>query len=176
MGVEYIVKLALRALGVDTSKADERAVGARRTARRHRLQHKEGAVVKEHRDMLGGILDLRELELSDVMVHRTKMHTIDGGLPLNEIIEEVLKSGHTRIPVWTGDPGQHRRRAACQGPVRRPARRRRRYLQNRYRSHLVRRPGSSPTPPPSTTSSTPSCAARAISPSSSTSTARSWAW
>jgi Mg2+/Co2+ transporter CorB len=104
MGVEYIVKLALRALGVDTSKT-ENVLSARDELRGViALQHKEGAVVKQHRDMLGGILDLKELELSDLMVHRTKMHTIDGSLPLNEIIEEVLKSGHTRIPVWTGDP------------------------------------------------------------------------
>jgi Mg2+/Co2+ transporter CorB len=104
MGVEYIVKWALRALGVDTSKADN-VLSARDELRGViALQHKEGAVVKQHRDMLGGILNLRELELSDVMVHRTKMHSIDGALPLNEIIEEVLKSGHTRIPVWTGDP------------------------------------------------------------------------
>jgi Mg2+/Co2+ transporter CorB len=104
MGVEYIVKWALRGLGVDTSKA-ENVLSARDELRGViALQHKEGAVVKQHRDMLGGILDLKELELSDVMVHRTKMHTIDGAQPLNEVIEEVLKSGHTRIPVWTGDP------------------------------------------------------------------------
>jgi Mg2+/Co2+ transporter CorB len=104
MGVEYIVKWALRGLGVDTSKA-ENVLSARDELRGViNLQHKEGAVVKQHRDMLGGILDLKELELSDVMVHRTKMHTIDGAQPLNEIIEELLKTGHTRIPVWTGDP------------------------------------------------------------------------
>ena len=103
MGVEYIVKRALRLLGVDISKA-ENVLSARDELRGViALQHKEGAVVKQHRDMLGGILDLKELELSDLMVHRTKMHTIDGSQPLNAIIEELLKSGHTRIPVWTGD-------------------------------------------------------------------------
>jgi Mg2+/Co2+ transporter CorB len=104
MGVEYIVKRVLRLLGVDTSGADN-VLSARDELRGViALQHKEGSVVKQHRDMLGGILDLKELELSDLMVHRTKMHTIDGSLPLNQIIEELLKSGHTRIPVWTGDP------------------------------------------------------------------------
>ena len=104
MGVEYIVKQALLLLGVDISKA-ENVLSARDELRGViALQHKEGAVVKQHRDMLGGILDLKELELSDLMVHRTKMRTIDGSQPLNAIIEELLKSGHTRIPVWTGDP------------------------------------------------------------------------
>jgi len=104
MGVEYIVKQALRLLGVDTSKAGNVLSAHDELRGVIALQHKEGAVVKQHRDMLGGILDLKDLELSDLMVHRTKMHTIDGALPLNEIIEELLKSGRTRIPVWTGDP------------------------------------------------------------------------
>src|SRR5262249_11490260 len=41
------------------------------------LLHREGEVKKDDRDMLGGLLDLRELEVSDVMIHRTKMATIN---------------------------------------------------------------------------------------------------
>ena len=68
-------------------------------------QHlKEGAVFKKDHDMLGGILDLSELEVFDVMVHRTKMTTIDAAMPQDEIIKEVLKSGHSRMPVWKGRP------------------------------------------------------------------------
>lgn len=56
------------------------------------------------RIMLGGIVDLRDLTVADVMVHRTKMILIDGsGDPL-EIVARVLKSGFTRIPVWKEKP------------------------------------------------------------------------
>ena len=68
------------------------------------LHHKEGAVVKKDRDMLGGILDLSELEVFDVMVHRTKMTSIDASMPQDQIIKEVLKSGHSRVPVWKERP------------------------------------------------------------------------
>jgi Mg2+/Co2+ transporter CorB len=68
------------------------------------LHHKEGAFVKKDRDMLGGILDLSELEVFDVMVHRTKMTTIDAAMPQDQIIKEVLKSGHSRVPVWKERP------------------------------------------------------------------------
>ena len=51
------------------------------------LHHKDGAVVKQDRDMLGGILDLSELEVSDVMVHRTKMTMVDAATKQDEIIE-----------------------------------------------------------------------------------------
>jgi Mg2+/Co2+ transporter CorB len=68
------------------------------------LHSSEGSVVKHDRDMLGGVLDLKELDLFDIMVHRTKMRTIDAAMPPAEIIAEVLKSGHSRFPVWRDSP------------------------------------------------------------------------
>jgi Mg2+/Co2+ transporter CorB len=67
------------------------------------LIHKEGGVVKLTRDMLGGVLDLRELTVSDIMVHRTKMDAIDAELPPEKIIDLALKSSHTRLPLWRGE-------------------------------------------------------------------------
>ncbi len=67
------------------------------------LHHKEGEVVKDDRDMLGGILDLQELEVSDVMIHRKNMEMIDAGQPTDLIVQEVLKSAHTRLPLWRED-------------------------------------------------------------------------
>ncbi len=68
------------------------------------LHHKEGAVEREHRDMIGGILDLRELQIKDVMIHRKNMATIDADLPPQEILEAVLESRHTRLPLWREQP------------------------------------------------------------------------
>lgn len=68
------------------------------------LHAKEGTVFKNDRDMLSGILAMQDLTIADIMVHRTKMTTIDGGEPAAEIVAKVLKSGHTRIPVWTESP------------------------------------------------------------------------
>ncbi|GGK52956.1 HlyC/CorC family transporter [Salinarimonas ramus] len=66
------------------------------------LLHKEGGVAKAERDMLGGLLDLRELAVEDVMVHRTRMRMIDADLPPDAIVREVLTSPHTRLPLWRG--------------------------------------------------------------------------
>jgi Mg2+/Co2+ transporter CorB len=68
------------------------------------LHHSEGAVVKEDRYMLGGILDLRDLEVSDVMVHRTEMRTINADDPPEKIVQEVLASPNTRLPLWQEEP------------------------------------------------------------------------
>ena len=68
------------------------------------LLHSEGEVVKDDRDMLDGLLDLRELEVSDVMVHRTKMAAINADDPPEKIVGEVLASSYTRLPLWRGSP------------------------------------------------------------------------
>jgi Mg2+/Co2+ transporter CorB len=68
------------------------------------LMHKEGAVEKTDRDMLGGILDLRELTVGDVMVHRTKMFSVDLGLGAAQLVQTVLATPYTRIPIWRDEP------------------------------------------------------------------------
>ncbi len=45
-----------------------------------------------------------ELEVSDVMVHRTEMLTINADDPVEDIVSAVLKSEFTRIPLWKETP------------------------------------------------------------------------
>ncbi|MCD2175672.1 HlyC/CorC family transporter [Rhizobium sp. C4] len=64
--------------------------------------HKEGSVVKADRDRLGGVLDLGELEVSDIMVHRVAMRAINADDPPDVNIRIILDSPYTRMPVWRG--------------------------------------------------------------------------
>ncbi len=68
------------------------------------LHHREGGVEREHRDMIGGILDLRKLTVADVMMHRTHMTSVDADLPARDIVAAVIDSQHTRVPLWRGEP------------------------------------------------------------------------
>jgi Mg2+/Co2+ transporter CorB len=68
------------------------------------LLHREGSVARADRDMLGGLLDLAELEVSDVMVHRTRMASINAGDPAADIVAAVLASPFTRLPLWRDTP------------------------------------------------------------------------
>ena len=104
MTVEYIVKKTLLVFGVDTSNVESILSAHDELRGAIDLHHKEGTVVKKDRDMLGGILDLKELEVADIMVHRTKMTSIDAADPMQDIIAQVLKSGKTRLPVWEENP------------------------------------------------------------------------
>ena len=64
--------------------------------------HREGAVVKQDRDRVGGLLDLHELEVSDIMIHRTNMRSINADEPPETVVGEILKSPFTRLPLWRG--------------------------------------------------------------------------
>ncbi len=68
------------------------------------LRHKEGSVERESRDMISGVLDLRELSVGDVMTHRKNMMTIDIGQPNEAIVRELMATRHARVPVWRGQP------------------------------------------------------------------------
>jgi Mg2+/Co2+ transporter CorB len=64
------------------------------------LKRRGGAVGKRDAAMLGGVLDLRSLQVQDIMVHRTKMQTINADDPPQKVVDEVLKSQYTRVPLW----------------------------------------------------------------------------
>lgn len=103
MTIEWMVRGMLNLFGVDTSGATNALSAHEEIRGAINLHHEEGAVVKKDRDMLGGILDLQELTVADIMVHRTKMHMVDAASPPAEILAQVLKSGHTRLPVYKED-------------------------------------------------------------------------
>ena len=63
----------------------------------------EGNVFKDDRDMLGGILDIRNMTICDIMVHRSKIMAIDIDTPTEKVINTVLSSRHSRFPFWQGN-------------------------------------------------------------------------
>ncbi len=67
--------------------------------------HSESAEeIREAGAMLHSILDLDEVPVSDIMVHRRGVTTIDADLPSDQLVQQVLESQHTRIPLWRGEP------------------------------------------------------------------------
>lgn len=60
--------------------------------------------VEQERKMLRSILDLDNVGVSDVMTHRRAAITVDAALPPTEIVDQLLKSTFTRIPLWRDNP------------------------------------------------------------------------
>src|SRR5215204_4036393 len=99
LAAEKLVRIMLRPFGIHLD-AHQSVLSATDEIRGQvDLLHKEGAVARAERDMLGGLLDLRDLTVADVMVHRTKMRTINADLSSEEIVREVLSSPYTRLPL-----------------------------------------------------------------------------
>ncbi len=60
--------------------------------------------VKHERAMLRSVLDLADVTVGEVMVHRKKLLTIDADLPIAETVEQVAGSAYSRIPLWREQP------------------------------------------------------------------------
>lgn len=67
------------------------------------LKHKEGSMVKYDRDMISGILDLNDVSISDVIIHRKNIESINIDQDIDSIVKQSFKVGHTKIPLWKGD-------------------------------------------------------------------------
>jgi len=102
--IEYVVRQLLK-LTPSTKDDAANILAAREEIRGTiELQTREGVVARHDAEMLGGVLDLRDLQVIDVMVHRTKMETIDADDPPEKVIDQILKSQYTRMPVWKDEP------------------------------------------------------------------------
>ena len=102
--VEFIVRSVLRLAGVELSHGRTMLSPYEELKGAVDILHEEGNVERAARDMFGGVLDLQVLHVSDVMIHRTKMRTIDADLAPVQIVREVLSSSFTRMPLWRERP------------------------------------------------------------------------
>ncbi len=102
--VQLFVWLVLRVFGLSHAGAKPSMTAQEEIRGAIELHHQEGGVEREHRNMLGGILDLAELQVADVMVHRKNMEVLDGSAEPEELIARMIASNHSRFPVWRDDP------------------------------------------------------------------------
>jgi Mg2+/Co2+ transporter CorB len=104
MTIEALVRWLLKHVGIVVGE-DQAVLSAREELRGAvDLFHREGGVEKIDRDMFGGVLDLRELALSDVMIHRTNMITLNADDKPEDLVNAVIASPVTRLPLWRGNP------------------------------------------------------------------------
>jgi Mg2+/Co2+ transporter CorB len=60
--------------------------------------------VRHEGKMLRSILDLDEVLVDEVMTHRKNIVTLDAGQPVTLLLDQVIASPFTRLPLWRGDP------------------------------------------------------------------------
>jgi Mg2+/Co2+ transporter CorB len=104
IAVRVIVRGTLRAFGIRSeptltaSQSEEELRGA------IDLHAGKDGEVRHERAMLRSILDLADVEVEEIMTHRKNVVAIDVDQPQDKIIEDVLESPYTRLPLWRDDP------------------------------------------------------------------------
>src|SRR5262250_2893402 len=84
---DWLVRRMLAIAGIAPGAGEPLLPGHERLRGAVDLLHREGSFEKQDRDMLGGLLNLRDLTVADVMIHRTEMITVDAGQPPEKVVE-----------------------------------------------------------------------------------------
>jgi len=85
-GAQFIVRKTLRLFGIELSMETDVLAAHEEIRGAVEYHHSEGLVEGRDRRMLGGVLDLSEMDVSEVMVHRKSITMLD--------------AGHSRIPLY----------------------------------------------------------------------------
>jgi len=83
-----------------TSKTEE----LRGAIELHQSEADDNKIIQNERAMLRSVLDLSEIEVGEIMVHRKTITMLNVDDPAEEIVNNVLASQHTRMPLWRNQP------------------------------------------------------------------------
>ncbi|WP_378945018.1 HlyC/CorC family transporter [Paracoccus sp. R86501] len=98
--VRLIVRGMLSIFGLKTDPTSHMFSVEEEIAGALSIGHAAGAVHKEDRDRLLGALDLGNRTVEEIMLHRSEIQMIDADLPPEKILDTILASPHTRLPVY----------------------------------------------------------------------------
>lgn len=102
--VQLVVRGFLHIFGIDVSRSMDVLSVSEELRGAIDLHHVEGRVDKDARDLIRGALDLEEIRLEEIMLHRKSIEMLDIDMPTSKLIDEALKSAHTRLPLYKDDP------------------------------------------------------------------------
>tara|TARA_B100001094_G_scaffold329259_1_gene391609 strand:- start:1584 stop:2846 length:1263 start_codon:yes stop_codon:yes gene_type:complete len=104
---QWLVKITLRFFGVKLNQGDDfisRTDELRGAIELHQGEEANKNIVAHEKAMLKSVLDLSEVEVGEIMVHRKTVTMLNADDPAHEIVDQVLASQYTRLPLWRGQP------------------------------------------------------------------------
>jgi Mg2+/Co2+ transporter CorB len=102
--IQVLIRSSFKLFGFDVSEEADAAVAQAEIRGAIEYHHEEGLVESRDRRMLGGVLDLAEMDVSQVMVHRTNIAMLDADQPVRTVVAEALEAPFTRLPLYRGEP------------------------------------------------------------------------
>lgn len=101
--ISWCIRSTLHLFGVDITRENTLISATDVVRGTIELHHLEGQMVKQDKDMLGSILDLNDVEVRHITVHRTYVDAIDANSLASKMIEQALGTGHSRLPFYQDD-------------------------------------------------------------------------
>lgn len=99
--IRFIVKVLMTLLGLS---APAQPVSAEQEIRGAIDLHAlEGGVESGDRLRLVGALDLKDLTVEDVMIHRKNIQMLNADMDRRQLVMKALASPHTRLPLYRGE-------------------------------------------------------------------------
>ncbi|MEO0399346.1 MAG: HlyC/CorC family transporter [Pseudomonadota bacterium] len=102
--VQFIVGGLLRLFSMDLKNNKSPFSAADELRGAIDLHHVEGELQKEVRDLFRGALDLDDIKVEEIMIHRKSIEMLDLAEPAETLIPLALKSAHTRLPLYRDTP------------------------------------------------------------------------
>ena len=99
--IQILVNALLSLFGVRTPDDDRSSEDVIRSI--VNFHHSAGGMDTKGRHRLVGALDLKDLTIEDIMVHRKSIVMMDIKTPPHELVMQALSSPHTRIPLYKED-------------------------------------------------------------------------
>ena len=99
-GAQWVVRKTLGLFGIKMSMETDVLAAHEEIRGAVEYHHSEGLVESRDRWMLGGVLDLSDRDVSQVMVHRKSIALIDANLSNRDLIAQALDTGHSRVPLY----------------------------------------------------------------------------
>jgi CBS domain containing-hemolysin-like protein len=66
--------------------------------------HREGHLDEEAREMIEGVMELEDAQVSEIMTPRTQVIGISVNSTWKDSVEAAVESGYSRLPVWKSSP------------------------------------------------------------------------
>lgn len=102
--IQLFIKLIFRIVGIDVTRPNTLVSATDVIRGTIELHLREGTMIKQDRDMLGSILDLNDVDVRHITIHRKQVDAIDADLDADVIVRQAVGILHSRIPLWQGEP------------------------------------------------------------------------
>ncbi|MEG0546898.1 MAG: hemolysin family protein [Oscillospiraceae bacterium] len=101
--LSFSTNAVVRIFGIDPN-ADEEIVTEEEIRMMVDVGQEKGVIEDVQKEMINNIFEFDDIDVADIMTHRTDMACIDIEDPLPDVVKLSMEYGYSRIPVYEEDP------------------------------------------------------------------------